>query len=457
MGTGSLSGLSLVGNIHESTHVRLRPFVFADVIDVIEPSVTSRFVSAQALKGSHGKAYQSSQAGGEALSMPGIAPSPGFFSETVETFGAIGGGMPAGLRDRLAELTASLWHGFAEIGGQLFPDNRRKGALLAYGLYQNTDNNTVSDLEMRDEAVSALERRTEAFRHLVSFLLYEKWFRGRSLIDLLSQYWGQDFGFDQIKVHVRPLGYPDGYYRPASQEALDLLSVPSANGGLDAARLAELLPILPARIDAGLGNWRLISWDRINDFPLFRKSPEVWVDAGLPLLGLAEILVHELCHHVFYCLGGADFTVQDQMMVWINRPVLNEGFAEYHAARVMSPVVAAFPALDRWRVLRHTVLHSSDPGDLHIVGAALFTAAGKAGVNPRDLGAVAGSPMVSCKKLENGYATPAMDICMLDAVPDKPEINSIDFPDLENLRVLGRQFLQETPERPVVFSLTDAH
>lgn len=230
--------------------------------------------------------------------------------------------------------------------------------------------------------MAAMLDYAEKFKRLAHFFMFEPWFDGHSLVDVLSAYWRQQFDFDQIEINIRPLGFPDAYYKDSwFDKIVELFEPLSENGkevlsSLSTQRAKTLTTDLHATMNLEICGknftCRILSWDYLKGLGFFRSEPCVQIDPGIPILELVEILVHELMHYVYHNLTDANFFVHANALCRVDSPYLNEGFAEYHTEYGLRDVFKKYPELEFFRMVRRILLHCEDNRDSHVAGAALM-------------------------------------------------------------------------------------
>ncbi len=262
-------------------------------------------------------------------------------------------------------------------------------SVFAYAVYQDPANTLNKFNQIKspmtvpaDALVAAMHSYAERFEQLAHFFLYEPWFNSNSITDILSAYWGQEFGLRKIPLDVLPLGFPDAYYKVSWSDKIVNLFEPLDNGGEEilsrlSTQMANALTTclhvtMNVEIYAKDIKYRILSWDYLKELGFFRSEPCVQIDAGTPILEMVEVLTHELTHHVYHNLTDTNFIGHGNAFCRVDSPCLNEGFAEYHTEYCLKEVFKNYPELDYFRLVRRILLHSEDNRDSHVLGAALM-------------------------------------------------------------------------------------
>ncbi|MDX5594564.1 hypothetical protein [Pseudovibrio sp. SPO723] len=328
-----------------------------------------------------------------------------------------------------------------ESGFTAAPD---RAGTLAYALYQGGAEIDEALASSDPQLHQRLKNRVETFKdkhlRLAKFLFDRPWHEGLSLSSLIAQYWRTLEPFSDVAITQRPLGFPDAFYEPSwfdwGQGLFQTLQ--GTNPELQRPDVS-VLQDLECTVDCVLGNHqdpacRLVSWNMLPDLPFFRKEHAITLDAGIPLLAIAEILCHEATHHLYHLVNAPAMQHSAEgALAWIHSPVLNEGFAEYHTGECLKAVFQIHPELAMLHYLRRIFQAQEDQNDAHLSGFSLLSGLATR-MSVRDPVAVADE----CEALFNGYrnvmATPFLSLIWNAKNPlDSCSIEAIEFPDRDFL------------------------
>jgi len=324
-----------------------------------------------------------------------IAPLPAVSAATCGFLSRVADNLKAPLRDRFIEIFRTE--------GKFIPDfmhivrrtlarngfgsdlgNARDSGYVAYAVYENDA--SVREMIGADSAVEALSRvmgeYSGRYREMILFFLREPWCEGRSIVDMVRAYWGSVFEFSGVDVEVVPLGFPDAYYRASWAERVIELYKPMNGKGKD---IMSRFPsdtlkrcAASATLDANMEvraqtfTYHIVSWNRLRETGFFRSRHCIQMDAGVPIMGIAEMLVHELMHHAYYLLTSYGFRAAPNALCRFDSPFRSEGFAEYHTERCLERVFERYPELEYFRLVRRAMHYAEDRMDSHIIGLALM-------------------------------------------------------------------------------------
>lgn len=387
--------------------------------------------------------------GYSALRQLSLAPPQAMEDLTGVFLEKIGKDLPVPLKAELEAICSGFLPSFAAIeresGFTAAPD---RAGTLAYALYQGAPEIDEALASSNPQLHRRLKNQVETFKdkhlRLAKFLYGRPWHEGQSLSDVIARYWARFLRapapVSDVAITQRPLGFPDAFYEPSWFDWGQGLfqALPATTPELQRPDLSALQD-LDCTVDCVLGNHqdpacRLVSWNMLPDLPFFRKEPAITLDAGIPLLAIAEILCHEATHHLYHLVnapamqhsaGGA--------LAWIHSPVLNEGFAEYHTGECLKAVFQSHPELAMLHYLRRIFQAQEDQNDAHLTGFSLLSGLAIR-MSVRDPVAVAHE----CEALFNGYrnvmATPFLGLIWNAKNPlDNCGIEAIEFPDRDFL------------------------
>ncbi|WP_146030460.1 hypothetical protein [Pseudovibrio exalbescens] len=349
--------------------------------------------------------------------------------------------LPVPLKAEFEAICSGFLPSFAAIeresGFTAAPD---RAGTLAYALYQGASEIDEALASSDPQLHRRLKNQVETFKdkhlRLAKFLFDRPWHKGQSLSNLIAQYWCTPEPFSDVPITQRPLGFPDAFYEPSwldwGQSIFQTL--PGTTTELQKPDLLALQD-LECTVDCILGNHqdpacRLVSWNMLHDLPFFRKEPAITLDAGIPLLAIAEILCHEATHHLYHLVNAPAMQHSAEgALAWIHSPVLNEGFAEYHTGECLKVVFQSHPELAMLHYLRRIFQAQEDQNDAHVTGFSLLSGLATR-MSVRDPVAVADE----CETLFSGYrsvmATPFLSLILNGNDPlDSCSIEAISFPD----------------------------
>lgn len=388
-----------------TSQLYLRPFVIAQIDPVIREELISKQIdeSTRRLKqiANHmgvPNIQQLNLRGFEGLKELSIVPPPSLQKATSNFLSKVADSLMGSLYDQFMEIccvdnrfiTDFTFSDFSfsptDYDNQL---NERDFKVFAYAVYQDPANAQAWFKTKSSTAPSIVRKVSEEmhnyairFEQLIRFFLYEPWFNNKSLIDILTTYWGDGFNFKDINLEILPLGFPDAYYKASWDDKIEKLFQPINDQGNDiltgiSVELAkELTTCLYAGVNVEIyseqNNYQVISWNLLKEIGFFRSTHSVQVDPGLPILEIVEVLVHELTHHVYHCLTDTGFFTYDNSFCYMSSPCLNEGFVEYHTELCLKEMFKTYPELEYYQLARRIFLHSEDYSDIHVSGVAFM-------------------------------------------------------------------------------------